>query len=88
MVGIKFIAENFEYEDSSFTLFGHEYSTYCVKTYLPLNPDQCLTIGFNPSSSLYPEYIGRNTKDGEIAHDLYMGHCNWYIWDKPKTRQE
>jgi len=84
--------------DSDITLFASEYETYTVKTYIPLNETDHVVVGYSPTSSLYPEYLGRWTgnyifdKDGkkekEIVYDIYMGHCNWYIWESINKKKD
>ena len=46
------------------TIFCHNQGTYTIKTYIEVDDNNEVVVGFSPGNSLYPEYNLRN---------------NWYI---------
>jgi hypothetical protein len=74
-------------EDDATRVFLHEYGTWCVRVHISLNEEKDVVIAYNPSSSLYPMYLPRETEDGKIIHDIYNNNCQWYIFDKKVEKE-
>lgn len=73
-------------------VFCHAMGHWAVKSHIDVGRGIDAVVGYNPESTLYPEYLprltGRTTinADGgaedEVVFDIFTGRCSWYIFER------